>query len=95
MKYTEKTVRFVDYADLDEAISNFFKKEYESAAMEEWDNDSCYTFQVSREVNIWDLHIVDEFNKGNPQPYGTGSLLNYICNAGEIEPGEYIVEVSW
>jgi hypothetical protein len=99
---TKKVVLEVDYIDLDEAITTFLKSKsftnkdfdkfgYESTAENEWNNDCQHSFEVYAELpDVYD----QEKLSANEEP-STNALLNWMCADGLIEPGEYLVNVSW
>lgn len=66
-------------------------------AMEEWGNDESHTYIVQREpLDTWDKGLLERFMDN---PYGSAYCLSIIltdlCNNGYIEPGEYLIDVSW
>jgi len=93
LKYEERTVREVNYHDLDDFISEAFGIKYECVAYEEWGNYQSHSFTVERE--IISKHFSEELALGIIPKYSTALFLNEACNLGLIEPGEYLVEVSW
>ncbi len=99
---TKRVVLEVDYNDLDEAITTFLKSKsftnnnfekygYESVAENEWTNDCQHSFGVS--ARLPDESTLKRLNE-NREP-STGALLDWMCADGLIEPGEYLVTVSW
>lgn len=96
MNVIKKVVFEVDYNDLDDAISDFLvekglKGNYECVVCEEWGNDESHSFTVTpriRESNKKDI-VARNLN------YQTAILLDWMCAEGKIEPGEYLVNISW
>ena len=95
LKGTRKVLIEIDVFDLDDAITKFIKSKYysdknfdrhgyESIAENEWCNDESHTFTVQPEVSTKEL---DDMS--------TRDLLNVMCAEGLVEPGEYLVEISW
>ena len=103
MKITKKVVFEVEYADLDDAITEFFKTKgvnytflngrgYRSVAENDWINDSSYEFNVTGKLTNLERQIIKE---GALNELGTKSILNWMCNLGRIELGEYLIRVCW
>ena len=90
-----KTVREVSWSHLEDVVSEVYGHQFEMAANEEWSNDSAHEFTVTPDVDEWDRGKVDDFVKGTEHPNITGALLNDMCKRGLIEPGKYLVKVSW
>lgn len=101
LKYREKLVLQVDYNDLNEFITQAYglTQPYEVVAEEEWGNDQSHTLLVEkRELDEDELEdiVTMEATKGKRIPsYTTSTLLDDLCNKGLIEPGEYLVRVTW
>lgn len=107
MKYTTKTLRIVDWKELDREIEKYlkdkklvpatvgknnYKFEFSCVAAGEWNNDSDHQFDVEPEP--LDEYEIRELGLGNIS-YKTSAILNAMCNDGLIERGEYLVRVSW
>lgn len=101
MKYQTRTTNFVNYNDLDRAISEFLKEkgakntEFEVVAYEELGNDSDKAFNIGK----YDWAVPDEKDKqeilrGNLY-FRTGPILEWMCAEGKIPAGDYVVEISW
>lgn len=101
MKYQTRTTNFVNYNDLDRAISEFLKEkgakntEFEIVAYEELGNDSDKAFNIGK----YDWAVLDEKDKqeilrGNLY-FRTGVILEWMCAEGKIPAGDYVVEISW
>lgn len=96
MKTNTKTVREVDYNDLDEAITEFLKskgvnKNYECVAYEEWGNYESHSFDVDGDIDEADK---TQILHGNLH-YQTQNILNWMAEENVIENGEYLVSVYW
>ena len=89
----------IDYNDLDKGITKFLKLKkyseknfnkygYQSVAKNEWANYQSHTYEVEAEMPTSDeLEDIDGL--------GTGEILNWMCADAKIEPGNYIVNISW
>lgn len=101
MKFTTKTIRSVNYNDLDESISEFLKEkgaktsEFEIVAYEELGNDSAQTFNVGK----YDWAVPSEGDKqeilDGKLHWRTGKILEWMCSEEKIPAGDYVVEISW
>jgi hypothetical protein len=89
----------VDYNDLDEAINIFLKskgvdKEFEFVCDHELSNDVSKTFNVSNKTGSFTEKQESDIISGRFGWRG-GDILDWMCREGLIEPGEYLVDVSW
>lgn len=101
MKYQTRTTNFVNYNDLDRAISEFLKEkgakntQFEVVAYEELGNDSDKAFNIGK----YDFSLPDESDKADilngKLHYQTGRILEWMCAEGKIPAGDYVVEISW
>jgi hypothetical protein len=83
----------VDYNDLNDFVSNHYGKAFN--VVEDWEmsNDSYISFNVSEgKVDKYDL---EEFIEEGSYSYLTRTILIDLCNKGLINPGKYLIEVSW
>jgi hypothetical protein len=88
----------VDYNDVDKAINAFYGiKSYEMVAYEELSNDTAVKIDVTADplTDPWDLKRVAETRAGKPAMWCLRTLLQDMCAAGDILPGQYIISVSW
>lgn len=103
----------LDYSELDSLIEREFNMRqgsYESVAQNEWNNYSCYEFDVKAvEISAEHLAEVERAAAETNTPEaakkwklfrvdnytGTDDLLNHLCAQGKIEAGEYLVTVYW
>lgn len=96
MKTKQESVFTVDYNDFDKTVQQHFgRPEYECVAYQEWNNYSCYDFDVDGKFYDWDLPELAEWvttGKGGP---GVRVLLNKLYVDGVIQKGKYIIQVSW
>ena len=100
MKVTKRVVFEVNHNDLDKAITEFLKSKgikceyYECVAYEEWCNDQSHSFNVTGKESEYEFNLEDIRNR--EFSYGTTrSILNWMCAEKVIEPGEYLIDVSW
>lgn len=97
LKCKKETVFSVEYYDLDKFIKDEFGfDEFEVVAIEELNNDSVKSIIVNGNLYEWDeKDIKNILESKEPKMYRTGLLMNYLCKIGKIQPGKYIIKVSW
>ncbi len=97
LKYTEETLRVVDYHDLDAFITELSGHEYECVSSEEWSNDSCYRIKVDGEVDDYEREYWKKQKAGeDPEStYCLPHIMNCMVEEKLIEPGTYLIRVSW
>jgi hypothetical protein len=88
-----------DY-ELNDLVNNTFQfdtGEYEFIADEDCVNDSYYAYRVQKglfstvQQDILDHWIEDPMSERDM----TQLALEEMCNRGVIEPGDYLIHVSW
>lgn len=99
LKYTEKTVREVDYSEWDDFINNAYGKPYRSydiVADQELSNDMCKEVRVSAyELDEWQQEEVQTFLETGRGNFITDTLTTDLANRGLLEEGTYLVQVCW
>ncbi len=95
LPYEEKTFRHVDYGDLDEFLSFHTGRPYESCCMEEWNNDSSKEMRIDGKLEDYQRRAVEKFINTGQGSYLTRALLNHLCADGILEPGDYLINISW
>ena len=93
----KKVVFEVDYGDLEAFILEQFGREYEIAPGEEASNGSNLRMDIKAEPNSdYYQKQLDRFIAGEGEPtYMVRPILTHLCHTGKIEPGCYIIRVSW
>lgn len=105
MKTKTITALEVEYHEIDKSIIEFLRSleieykpgaiqvsEYSCVACEEMNNNSQHQFSVESKQPYW--YHIDEILAGKFM-WNTSSILNWMCCAGLIEKGEYLVTVCW
>jgi len=101
LKHVKKQLIVVDYGDLDEFISDIYGREYEIVAdlelMQEgiFNDVSKSTLVKKEQLDKWQQ---GELNKWKTSGRGNRmfhTLMTDLCNRDLIEPGEYLIEISW
>lgn len=98
MRTIKKVVFEVNYGDLERAIQEHFDFiEYSICAAEEVGNDSALTFNIdAKPLDEWELKDLEEMKKSNGNKgWRTHLLMQAMCIDGVIEPGEYLIQISW
>lgn len=96
LKFREKTTKFIDYSDLEDFIQKTFGLEKRFEILES-PNDTAYTFDVGC-VGFKSSEISEGFDyllRGNVEHWALGTVMDFLCTIGHLEPGQYVVEVSW
>lgn len=96
LKVEKKTLFVVDYNDLDSFISKTYGREYEIVADLELMNDMSKSTIVKKEpLDQWDLNNLHEWITTGRKNWMFHTLMTDLCNRELIEPGEYLIEISW
>lgn len=95
LRKVEKKVIIIDSEDFDNWVNSIYEfLNYEFVAEQEASNDSCYKFNADKLRYDFDDFI--QFKNGIvPRYLRPSKLFNYLVEDGYLEPGTYIVEVSW
>jgi len=96
--FTRRSVIVVNEHSLEKFIKGVLGRGVELVAAEEWSNDSQYLYSgINGEFKWrWDKDNLKAFLDGGPASPGiVRLLLNHLCAIGEIDPGDYLITVSW
>lgn len=86
----------VDYYDIDKLITDFYGREYESVDYQEWNNDESHSINIEKgPLDKWEQETVNNWKTNGKGMWSIRTLLKDICNNEGIEPGEYLISVSW
>lgn len=90
-------VVLMDYGELEDLVREHTGlKEFVPVADFEWGNDSFYLFQdVKRDPNATGLNRVEESIAKDRILFSPLGVMNWLCMHAHIEPGNYLVSVSW
>lgn len=96
--FKKKTLIFVEAHKLDQFIAaQLGLKTFEGTL--ESNNDSQHTYRVTAEPDSSAKYNVRKLEKiiaiGGCEHWSLHLVLDDLCRAGVIEPGEYLVNVSW
>jgi len=100
LKCERKMVYEVDYSDLerfiDKEFGHSFNDTYDLPCLEEQGNDVYMEFSVDGYLTEYDEKSIAEMIKTKTyKQWSTRNILNHLCKLGKLEPGEYMVDVSW
>jgi hypothetical protein len=98
LKYSEEVVRFIDYGDIEAfAKEHLGLEDYEYVAVEECGNCSYQRYTLSDKAPTeYDRKKMQEIlDTKQVEVYQNSSVLYLLHERGLIDPGEYIVCVSW
>lgn len=96
LRKAERMFFVVDYNDFDRFVQQVYgDRNYEFCAVQEANNDSYYRFNVTGRVPDYNQRDAQRIRDGHIDTYRNHLLFNVLCQDGYIEPGTYLVEVSW
>lgn len=97
LKSRKKTVIEVEYGDLERFVKETYKqKEYSFVAAQECGNDSSHSFSIEKELlDEYDQKKLDAFTKTGKYGFINHTVLQDLVNRDLIEPGNYVIRVSW
>lgn len=97
----KKTVIEIDYNELESIVRKHYgidHNQYSFVATEECGNDTHHSFNVTGAAPLrdYDQETIDEIKAtGNVPEYSNLTIMQDLVNSGVLEPGEYLVDVSW
>lgn len=100
LKLVTKTTHYVDYYDLEVFLGEKIGKTVEIIGSP---NDTDYKFEAepldsTSSMYVYVMEDVEEFLETgmiNMEYGGLYTVMNYACTQGWIEPGNYVITVSW
>jgi hypothetical protein len=98
MKYQDKFKKQISYSieyyEFDDLIKEVYGIDYESII--DQDNDSTLKINVDGKFDDYDETNLEFFLNSEVQEYYTNRLLlNDLYRKGLIEPGLYLINISW
>ena len=88
----------VDYSDLDAFISEVYGHDFESAACEEWSNDSQHKIIIPGKYVFSDddYESIQRFRRGDGyDSFILRAIMQNMVNNDVLPPGNYLISVSW
>lgn len=98
MAIQKKEVFSADYSDIEELVQTHYGVDDWSFTEDtESGNDTSHEFTVARDAqNEWNKRDIQAFRDSDGKKvYMVSALLNDMCDAGLLEPGEYVIRVCW
>jgi hypothetical protein len=97
LAHSKEVKIIVDYYDLEVLIDETYGSNFELVAQEEANNDSSVTFTVeAKEPEYdWNKKELADFKANKTNDCSTRLILNDMCLRGIIEPGNYLINISW
>jgi hypothetical protein len=101
LQTTVETVHTLYDRDFDNFIRSVYGQPYEVVPDEEWNNDSSHRFVVEKKpytdnvLDMYDLKKLDTFINTGKSSYIAHILFRDLANRDLIEPGVYVINVSW
>lgn len=96
LKYTEETLRVVECHDLDAFITELSGHEFECVSSEGWRNDSSsYRVYATGDATDYAKKAWEQQKKGEGQDYSLSNILDCLVDEKLLEPGTYLIRVSW
>jgi len=96
-KFKKSMVFNVEDGDIDNLLAQHFGfSEYSVVAEEEQGNGCSLDYTLDGKLDKWELEAITEMlTTKRPKPFHTQALLNYLVSEGILEPGQYIIRISW
>lgn len=77
-------------------IDHLGLEDYEFPCIQESSNDTSHTFRIDGKISKYDEEYLKKIlSTKKATPFSNYILMNELCRRGVIEPGEYLVNVSW
>ena len=97
MAFKKRTVISGDYYELEELVMKHYGQEWSLCADQEMGNDSTFetTLTTDAALDEWQVSDVAKFKATGKGMYLADALMQDLCNAGLLEPGEYTIRISW
>lgn len=93
-KFEKHITYSIDYNDLNSLIKKVYDVDFESCL--DQSNDSTLSISVDGMLSLFDQNDLEVFLSTKIQEYNTlRLLLNDMCRKNLIEPGQYLVNISW
>lgn len=97
-----RTVISVDYGSIENLIDRHFGKSagftecYELPCLEERGSGSGDDWEITVYADA-DINMLDisPNQHGGYKQFRTRAFLNYLCFTGVIQPGRYLIDISW
>ncbi len=96
LKFKVEIINTVEVDDLQRFIKESTGHEYEIVPNQEWGNDEQHRFELDGKIEEWNLEDWNTFKStGEQHRYRLGTILDGLCADGKLDPGLYVINVSW
>jgi len=90
-----KTIHVVDYSDFEKFVESIWGGSFEFVAIEEAHNDSEHLYQATGDIIDSYEADLEDIRNGEYENYCTQEVFNLLVDEKYIEPGTYLIKVSW
>ena len=96
LQYSKVIYKEINSFDLEKLITDHYSRDYEIVSDNEWNNDSSYKQNISKgEIDDFYKERFEDWKQGfGGSNYMLRHILQDLCNKGEIEEGNYLIDVS-
>lgn len=96
LKVEKKTYLKISYRDFDSFVESVYGRPFSVTGSEEMSNDSIYSFNgIDGVIKDYDEEDLKLFLADEKDSYMARLLLNDLVRKKLIEPGDYVISVSW
>lgn len=96
LKCEKKTYLKISYRDFNSFVESVYGRPFSVTSSEEMKNDSVYSFNgIDGIIEDYDEEDLKLFLADEKDSYMARLLLNDLVRKNLIEPGDYIISVSW
>lgn len=92
---TKETVFTVDYGEVERFIKEETGHEYDIPCCEELSNDTTLKLNIDANAREFDKRYYERHKAGKSQILALRNILVCLCAEGKLEPGKYVISISW
>jgi hypothetical protein len=90
------TVFKTDDAEIEDLLDKHYEiRHHEIVPAEECNNGSSLDYDIDGNLTSYEEETFLEIKNGRFVHWSTQTLMNKLCADGHIEPGNYIIDISW
>ncbi len=93
--FVEHTVFWAGFGEVERVFSKLLGKPFSIVEQEEAKNDISLTFNVTGNIDRYQFKEIAVFMMSGTGEYLTQTVLDFLCGEGFLEPGAYVIDVSW